>query len=302
MADIMSNGLTDTMDSLFYFWLAVWYLIILFHSWNIPVKDIISITIQSSLTLYENLPLVDLPTAPNSGPGNDIINIVSLELFILSFSILLFMGTVFFILWILRYALDPEGIIFKQYKRFQIMDKFGVNEVIPLGIPRFLMFITMIILILFEGVIGSIQNIFKLAFSFSSIIDYVYYIFVIVLGLLMLIFLIPVIIYDGKQIFGIISAVAGKINQFHKNYVDSKQSENPNIYLKNLIDKHKNGAILFCIIFSFMPLLREYKYGTVQLNFIILYVIFLIVAIVFPILIRKLREKKLLDIARFFHI
>jgi hypothetical protein len=315
MSDIITIG---SIDPLFYFWLAVWYLIILFHSWDIPViwdkikgvetlfiagvlgyiltqltrnfifpvKDIISKTVESGLA---NLPLVDLPTIPGSGPGNDIINIVSIELFMLSFSIILFMGTIFFILWVLRYCLDPDGTIFNNHKRFATLDKL---KMLTLGTPLLVILVSFVILILFEGLIGSILNIFKLPISFSSIIDLVYWILGIILGLIMLIILIPFITDYGKQIYAIIFAAAGKISQFYKNYTATKQSEDANIFLKNLFDRHRNEVFLFFTLWVIVVTLREYEYGRLSIIETGIYLLILISIIAAPFVMKEFRKIK----------
>ena len=308
--------------SLFYFWLAVWYLIILFHSfgipeiWNkikgvdilfisgvlgyfltlltriviFPVLSLIKKIFETLASNLKDLPLVDLPNVPGSGPGNDIINIVCISLFMLAFSILLFTGAIFFILWILRRAFDPQDIIFKRFRRFREINKVELNRVIPIYIPRFLIFGTFVILILFEGIIGSFQNIYKLTLSFSSIFDYIYYIVFIAVGLFMIKFFLIIINDDGKKIFTFISAITGKTSQFHENFVKSIQSNNANIYLKNLFDKKRN--LFLIILFSIVPVLRDYQYGRSSMIEIRLYFLIYIFAIIY--IFWKFRKKKII--------
>jgi hypothetical protein len=325
MADIMSIGLTDPIDPLFYFWLAIWYLIILFHSWNIPeiwdkikgvetlflagvlsyfltqltrniilpLIDFISNKIEWSLI---NLPFVNLPTVPDSGPGNDITNTVSIGLFMLAFSIFLFTGAIFLIVWVLRFALDPDRIIFKRYRRFREIDKLRINKVIPIYFPMFLMYISVIILILFEDILGSIKNISKLPISFSSIIDIVYYVYGIGSGVIMLIIFYLIIREDSKRedskIHVIKSAVTGKISQFYKDYAASMQSKNPNNYFNNLIDKYKNIFFLYFGTWSISMFLMTYKYNKISIIDIERFFLIFLFGIISTFLIKKFGKKK----------
>jgi predicted KAP-like P-loop ATPase len=310
------------------FWISFFYLVILFHSFGIgKIWDRINgvellflsavigyIYYNASISLI--FPLIDfikklIGLIPTQIPS--FISILNLQINyteIASFFVFLFVSiliatisyfivifSMYAVIKILEFCLDPQNDIFPYYQRFIFLQKNQIPKTVVFRIPYFL-FVIGIICIGLGALVNSVQNIvissdiWVLINTFLQIIIFFACIFIIYLYL-------QIGKDQGIPIFDLIkTAVSGVFNYFD-GFTKKKTIPKPDL-LTSFFLKHIRLIILFIAFCLLLFVLLQNNQGVISFFEILFWLILIILAVILSALpeewIDKIRERIELEI------
>jgi len=317
------------IDSLFnpvlLFWISFFYLVILFHSYGIAkiwnrINGVELLFLSAVVgyifyiaTIYLIFPLIGLINGLIGLFPKTIIASLSLfqinytdlgQLFVYLFvtilvplfSYFIIISSIYLVIKLIQYCLDPNNVIFPNYRRFVVLKKIKLSNTIVLDIPYFFFLISVICLLL-GGLINTTQNILFSWDIWSQINNFLQGVVFIGCVVGCFLFLMDVKKY-GLNICKFAFYVYNNVFEHMYRNQNVKPEETDSYKLTKLgifIQNHLGALIIFCIFWMLLLALTQYHQGTISfielLVWIILFIVSVIIASLPPEWIKKLNRK-----------